>query len=228
MFGGANPFSQGKASLKPTATNDQSAPDVAGALAKASAEKSEKQEYVDSWMAVNAEEWLDELSDLTFKSITVPLSKSECRVFVDNWQILSDPMLARDVALARSGRLLQEGLADLEVKVQEAIDQFGGAAFVKCSSRSPKDATSFEDRIAHQFAELCPVQAASANGALNACAGDINAQSRVCLAAMKAPMHMSARSLSTHTPARMCADGSTHMSCRPHSTRCVWPARRRH
>jgi len=113
----------------------------------------EMKKYVETWSAVNIEEWVDLLGDLTFPTRTIPLTKHQASLFVNHWNIMNDILMLPEVRLARKDDIRKQ-LGDLEKQIESSIQDLGGTAFVKTSSRSPKDTTQFGQRLDHRIREL--------------------------------------------------------------------------
>ncbi|KAH3766639.1 cell division cycle protein 123-like [Pelomyxa schiedti] len=109
-----------------------------------------KRDYVMSWVDVNIENWLNLLNietgtKLTFETELVTVSKLEATAFVDMEVLRKRPCETnRDAQYTK----IRNRLSRIENAVDASIIRFGGEAFVKTSSRSPKDAVEANGKLA--------------------------------------------------------------------------------
>ncbi|KAL6066399.1 hypothetical protein QOT17_009587 [Balamuthia mandrillaris] len=96
---------------------------------------------VEQWNSANIERWYEPIKDFTFKTVFLPLKQDSAAALSRACLVrLSGGTEQQVLEHAQDGELLEE----LERVLEEAIRPFreaGNAAFVKLSSRSPKDAT---------------------------------------------------------------------------------------
>ena len=145
-----------KKSLEPQ--KDFSSPKTAGYISQ-----EEIQSYQMSVLDVNTEEWFELLEDYTFPSRCVPIDIEDAKLFVsifDRLYAKHDPSVIATIDW-------REHLSSVESKrikylcscLQEEMDSFlvdKGAefAFVKLSSRSPKDAPMAQSRFKQMYQNL--------------------------------------------------------------------------
>jgi hypothetical protein len=144
---------QSATALKKVETVDHSAPYLKDS--QATVDK-RLDEYIASVRAVDCEAFYDQLRDYTYQSEFVPISIDEAHVMLAAYRAHCRP---HSGACALSSE--QEGvLAALRERVADQMEKAGFAesgAFVKLSSRSPKDATSVGTRCEALFKEFVGV-----------------------------------------------------------------------
>jgi len=92
----------------------------------------------EAWFEANAERWLEPLGERTIPSVLVPLSEVQAR------------------ALLQFGDGGDEGVASVAMALTTAIRAVApSGAFVKLSSRSPKDATIANSAMRRIYSEAC-------------------------------------------------------------------------
>ncbi|RUS81413.1 hypothetical protein EGW08_010851 [Elysia chlorotica] len=137
---------------------DFSSPKTAGYVSQ-----DEIESYQMSVLDVNTEEWFDLLEDYTFSSSYVPMDIEDAKLFVAIYERLyakHDPSVIATIdwrehlSSAESKRI-----EELRSCLQEEMDTFLSAkgaefAFVKLSSRSPKDAPMAQTRFKQMYQEL--------------------------------------------------------------------------
>eukprot|EP01094_Clydonella_sp_ATCC50884_P021166 TRINITY_DN458_c0_g1_i3.p1 TRINITY_DN458_c0_g1~~TRINITY_DN458_c0_g1_i3.p1 ORF type:complete len:228 (+),score=56.62 TRINITY_DN458_c0_g1_i3:65-748(+) len=98
--------------------------------------------------------WLEALSEHTFETHFVALSEAHADAILRHHKLTAVPAsllsIEQQAALGRN----QAVLDDLAASIDEAIAKVGGVAFVRLSSRSPKDAVLQSGRMEACFAEL--------------------------------------------------------------------------
>lgn len=109
-------------------------------------EKRDKQEQVAQDCLVDIEKWYPLVVGETFETQFIPVTKLEAVKFVEYFAARENTMLAVEAKKQKMERLLRE-LAPLQARIDEGIRAFGGEAFIKTSSRSPKDATELDGRL---------------------------------------------------------------------------------
>ena len=101
------------------------------------------------WFEANAEAWLDAIVGFTPRTTTLDLTTADCRALL---------------GACKAGDAAAAALGPLEARLEGAIAAFvdlAGAAFVKTSCRSPKDATVADGRIRAIFDEAVAAGRAS-------------------------------------------------------------------
>lgn len=95
-------------------------------------------------------EWFDKLKDLTFDSAFVPVTAAEARQMIEYWRVAGSKL----VAAADDPVVVPAALSGLVERVDAVIhSQFPAGAFVKLSTRSPKDSTTVFRKAARRFRE---------------------------------------------------------------------------
>lgn len=82
------------------------------------------------------DEWYEDLKDFTFKTFMIPLSVDEAKVFCQ----IHKRYEAKDTYEISVEE--KEKLSNLKSQVEKSLKTFGDKAFIKMSSRSPKDVTN--------------------------------------------------------------------------------------
>jgi hypothetical protein len=126
-----------KISLKKTETNDKSKPKIE------KTENKELKEYIEILTGMYMENWYYKLEKYTFKSKIISVNVEEANLLMElnkkflklkESKILSEEEIEKEIF-----ENLPKGIMELLNKIQESIEYFDNKAFVKLSSRSPKD-----------------------------------------------------------------------------------------
>eukprot|EP00007_Cunea_sp_BSH-02190019_P001082 CAMPEP_0174235266 /NCGR_PEP_ID=MMETSP0417-20130205/4772_1 /TAXON_ID=242541 /ORGANISM="Mayorella sp, Strain BSH-02190019" /LENGTH=348 /DNA_ID=CAMNT_0015313751 /DNA_START=167 /DNA_END=1210 /DNA_ORIENTATION=+ len=139
-----------KTPLKKVATVDHSAPYL-----KDSKETVEKRldEYIAGVRAVDCEAYYDQLQEYTYRSEFVPISIEEARALIGAYRTHARPDLSTHHLTGEQQDLLKALCSRVDSKLGSCGFREGGA-FVKLSSRSPKDATSVGERCMNLFEQF--------------------------------------------------------------------------
>ncbi|KAH3760894.1 DNA repair protein RAD51B [Pelomyxa schiedti] len=87
----------------------------------------------------NVEGWIDVVGDVTFRSVVIPLSRDDAGAIL-RWQNQPSSSSSSPVTV-------EPVIAEMEAKIEAAIRSLkAGAAFVRLSTLSPKDATKFKSK----------------------------------------------------------------------------------
>jgi len=95
---------------------------------------------------VDIEKWYELLWELTFPTEFLEVSKEEAVKFKNYFNTREDFLLLVETRQSAMDAIKEE-LSPLAAKIQEKIDLYGGRAFIKTSSRSPKDAIELNGRL---------------------------------------------------------------------------------
>lgn len=111
-------------------------------------QQKEFEEYKGKIVGAYVDSWYEELKDYTFKSIFIPISITE-----------ADSLIKSHLEYKKNGSIKYfKGIEELKEKLEKSIQTFG-KAFVKSSSRSPKDVvTSDLERIFKERLEKEPLE----------------------------------------------------------------------
>ncbi|XP_041359284.1 uncharacterized protein LOC121375728 isoform X2 [Gigantopelta aegis] len=149
---------------------DFSSPRVSGGFVS----DTEIAEYQNSVLDVNTELWLDLLADVTFPTEYCAIERHEAKLFISVFERLYrnlDPSGISQVEwrehLSPDEHEIVKSMTDRLSKTMHKFTSDGGSAFVKTSSRSPKDAplaqTRFKEMYVSHLAEADDSQTTSEN-----------------------------------------------------------------
>ncbi|KAL6050058.1 Cell division cycle protein 123 [Balamuthia mandrillaris] len=115
------------------------------------------QDFKNNIHAVNLENWYPQLKEYTFETTFLNLSPEEARAIVSTYQQKQRQECGKEQAKAEEEEL--HLLSQLKERINNAIKAFvggegeDGGAFVRLSTRSPKDATIAGDKTMRLFEE---------------------------------------------------------------------------